>query len=744
MNKQEFLKELSLFADIDCSPKITAEGECYSIKFTQNAVDVVVKVAKDGGTTHENRGGVKKTYPTYRGLLASPSYGNLKKLAGGQKSLIRAEAPYIEEKEKQLPIVGSLAVPAVNSEEGGKDLLSRIRSWLSDNERSISANVRTLVVDGPAGIGKTHLIRTLAFERAAAYGSGSAPPILHIQSRGRKLTTLNDVLAGTLQTLRASLTFDQVPVLVRHGLLQLAIDGFDELADPHGYETAWGSLRDFVEELDGKGSIILAGRDTFINAQSIRRSVKLLDSEETVAVHLRSLLPIEAKAWFNSLKWTAPKIEKMESLGLFEGNSYALRPFFLSKISEVAKDGRTFNEFAEAPLTSLVEAMLDRESRLASRKIKGVDFSVMYREVLMEVARDMADSESESIEVSSLDLIADMVFSRYLSGDDLAVAVNKVGSISLLEGDARSGSRAFPHTEIMHYFLSLAYVELVPATEYPKAIRRGIVGRDFLSTFSEVLAAVPKASVRSFCSSAQDALERRLLDGRGGKNMAALLLAAVEHDESAETSFRISAQHIDEAVVNGSLPSGLLSAVEFSTLDARGADISSVTLKNCVIGTLIADKTTKLPSGFPRPAQLSLDEGGVMSEMPQDLIAQWIEVQVSQPREQKGEGAHYALFERICRAMTRQFWIRSNGDDPAARLVARDEWRQIKKVLDDEGALKVRKNVAVGGPRSDFYRVERAAEFLDPRCDEPFIKNLRAKIYELDEPLPQSLKTGEA
>jgi len=733
MNKQDYLKELSLFADIDSTPKISAEGDFFSLRFKQNAVDLVIKLSKDGGVVHETRGGVKKSYSTYKGLLASPNFGNLKKLADGQKALIRTEAPYIEEKAKQLPIVGSLATSETSRDDDATDLLTEIKDWLLADQVETTKNVRTLVVDGPAGIGKTHLIRTLAFERAVGYGPGNAPPILHVQSRGRKLTTLNDVLAGTLQTLRATLTFDQVPVLVRHGLLQIAIDGFDELADPHGYETAWGSLRDFVEELDGKGSMILAGRDTFINAQSIRRSVKLLDSDDTVAAHLRPLLPVEAKAWFSSLKWTAPKINDLESLGIFEGNSYALRPFFLSKISEVAKDGKDFNEFAEAPLTSLVAAMLNREAALASRKLKGVDFAELYKELLMEVARDMADSESQSIEISSLDLIADMVFSRHLTGDDLAVAVAKVGSISLLEGDARSGTRAFPHTEILDYFLSLAYVELVPANDYPKAIRRGIIGRDFLSTFNEVLGAVPKAAVSAFCSSAIEVLERRLLDGRGGRNMAALLLAAIDQDEAAGAEFRISSQLIDESVVSGLLPRGVLSSVEISTLDARGADVSLVKLVNCSIGNLIADRTTKLPVGFPRPAQLSLDDGGAMSEVAQEEVSAWIDGHVGQTLGEQQDGVHYALFERICRAMTRQFWIRSNGDDPAARLIARDEWKELKRVLDEEGALKVRKNVPVGGPRSDFYRVERATEFLNPGSDDAVVLKVRQRILELDQ-----------
>jgi len=326
-----------------------------------------------------------------------------------------------------------------------------------------------------------------------------------------------------------------------------------------------------------------------------------------------------------------------------------------------------------------------------------------------------------------------MVFGQYLSGDDLAIAVNKVGSISLLEGDARSGTRAFPHTEIMDYFLSLAYVELVPSGEYPKAIRRGIIGRDFLGTFNEVLGAVQKGLVRDFCAAAQEVLERRLLDGRGGRNMAALLLAAVDQDEASEQGFRIASQHVDEAVLSGSLPLGVLSSVEISTLDVRGTDLSALKFVNCVVDNLIADRTTKLPLGFPRPGQLSLDEDGTLSELDNDGVSAWIESRVVSIDEKSKEGVHCALFERICRAMTRQFWIRSNGDDPAARLVAKDEWREIRAILEEEGAIKIRKNVPVGGPRSDFYRVERAAEFLNPTSTDPVVRRVWDRLEDLDQ-----------
>lgn len=733
MNKQDYLKELSLFADLDSVPKVLSEGENFSVKFTSGGVSVSIKLPKDGGgVVREKRGDMNFTHSSYKSLLASANFGNLRRLAEAQKALIKSESPYIIDERAHLPIVGSLHLNISDDTNGGGDLLKDISAWLvsgQGNESSPPAT-RALVLDGPAGIGKTHLIKKLAFKSASLYGPGSAPPILHVQSRGRKLTNLNDVLAGTLQALRVSLTFDQVPVMVRHGLLQVAFDGFDELADPNGYETAWGSLRDFVEDLSGQGLIVLAGRDTFINAQSIRRSVLLLNSESTVAAHLRPLDPQEAKHWLESKKSSASKIKQMESFGFFEENSYALRPFFLAKISEFTKDGKAFNQFADAPLTTLVNAMLQREGALASRKISGVDFSMIYRELLMEVARDMADSEVDSVEVSTLNLIAEMIFGKYLAGDDLAVSIHRVSSISLLEGDAKSGTRAFPHTEVMSYFLSMAYANLLVEGDYPKSIRRGILGRDFLLTFNEVLAAEGAEIATKFCAAAQNVLDRRLLDGRGGRNVASLLLAALDKD-LVSFDYRISNQQIDEALVRGAMPTGSIVSVEFSTLDVRGADLSSAKFNECSVVKLIADGATKLPIGFPRPLQLTVDQDGTAIDVDQDEIPVWIEQHTISP-EVSSSGRHWALFERICRAMVRQFSIRAAGDDPGARLLSREEWREIKRVLDEEGVLQVRENVAARGPKADFYRIENAREYLIPSGHSKEGARVIARIKALD------------
>ena len=58
-----------------------------------------------------------------------------------------------------------------------------------------------MLIDGPAGIGKTRFIEFLAWARANRFLTMQDPLILHVQSCGRVLTYLQDLIAFSLQRL---------------------------------------------------------------------------------------------------------------------------------------------------------------------------------------------------------------------------------------------------------------------------------------------------------------------------------------------------------------------------------------------------------------------------------------------------------------------------------------------------------------------------------------------------------------
>jgi hypothetical protein len=147
----------------------------------------------------------------------------------------------------------------------------------------------------------SHLVHRARHQADAA----ALPPILHVTSRGRRLSGLNDALAQSIDILRAKFTFDQTPTLIRHRLLQIAIDGFDELVDPDGYRDAWYALKDFFEEVGVGGPIILAGRDTFFDQQKFRTQLASSQySFELNHVRLSPSSPSTARGWLKQQGWS--------------------------------------------------------------------------------------------------------------------------------------------------------------------------------------------------------------------------------------------------------------------------------------------------------------------------------------------------------------------------------------------------------------------------------------------------------
>src|ERR1700733_4861698 len=251
--------DLAAFADIGAeAPAVEETNAGYVIRLARLG-DVAELTMLPGGKIAERCGDNTIKHLNFRALLASERYGNLRDWAKQQNAFLTSS---LEKEGELIPISGLLNnVSAVD--------MAQIDERLVAEQKNNSS--RVLLIDGPAGIGKTQFITGLAAKRAETFLISRRPLLLHVESRGRVLSHIYQLMAFSLQRLRLTTTYDQIPILAKHGLVTIAIDGFDELADPDGYDKAWSQVNDLIAELRGSGSIILAGRETFIGRDRLLR-----------------------------------------------------------------------------------------------------------------------------------------------------------------------------------------------------------------------------------------------------------------------------------------------------------------------------------------------------------------------------------------------------------------------------------------------------------------------------------------
>ncbi|HYD38396.1 MAG TPA: hypothetical protein VEA60_12330 [Allosphingosinicella sp.] len=728
LSEAQVREDLSRFADLDSDFLVSDKDGDWIASFSQNGISISLTIDRDGKRVIERRDGVEARFSTYAGLLMSPGFGNLQRLALTQVAALHRDSPYIRNPDGHLPIVGSLE-SYTEARESGQSFLERIEQWLTDDIAE-SENIKALVVDGPAGIGKTHLIRRLSYDRAANYGPGSAPPLLHLQSRGRKLTTLNDVLAFTLNELRLPLTFFQIPVLAKYGLLHIALDGFDELADPYGYEHAWGSVLDFAKAITGKGVLILAGRDTFIDVRTVRRALPILNEKNTSAAHLRALRGGEAIDWLQRRGWSESNISQLRQAGLLDEESYALRPFFISELARLPSEGGSFEEFLGFPLRVLISKILSREVQLLEPFLalrEGADLRNLLDGLFQEIARFISDAETDRIDVANLQLLSELVFAEWTTDEGLAVLRFRIPALVLLEQES-ADTRKFSHSEIHDYFLGENYISLLSRNEISKSLKRNILGTDLLETFHDLISYLPANSCKEFFAGARKVIDDVGLIAQEGKNVAALLLAASHRLSIVGEPFALTGFALDEVALRGEVSDVTLKQGTISLLDARGCDFSKVVFDDVQVATLLADDATRAGASCPTPFNLQVVRAGRVNAIfdPTERD-RWIGRHRA-AREESGTSPEWDLLIRLCRVILRQNWIREVEDDMAGKLLRQPEWPKVRDILEQHELLQIRQGVHAAGPRSNFYRIHRAEEFLQPESDDSIVQEIRREL----------------
>ena len=618
------LDDLSLFSDLGTDPP-----RCYQqdgrlkVRMVRNGEEIELSFRNNNGISERSiENGQTCNHVSYRALLASEGFGNLRQWQDHQRRALNALK---HDFENRIPVSGIL------SGDGQELDVDAFDEYLASQPSHQERSVKVMLIDGPAGIGKTRFIEFLARLRAEHYYVRRRPLILHVQSRGRVLTFLQDLIAYSLQSLRLSVTFDQIPVLVRYGLVTLAIDGFDELADPNGYDLAWSQVNDLVDQVRGAGSIILAGRETFIGRERIRNSIKSLTTHDDLGVLTLQPPPFDvASQWLQRRGAAMPEYAD----DLFEPHSFALRPFFLAQLRQLSSTMKLDPSTGGDLLTALVDAMIEREALKFGRVVDDVlnegQRRNYVRTLLREVARFIADDQTESIDRTMLSWTVEMAFPEGIDQDVLGILKNRSSTIAFLENDDTPRHLRFSHSKLLNYFLCENVVHAVIDGDLPKYVRRNLFGADFLATFSDFVSHMARKSpdlVGSFFGAALTEAKGYLEIDRGARNLGAMLLTMLP---SMEGLGELILGNIvaDEALIRGTAPPAEIDRITVRQLDIQSADTGSLVFSNSRVDTLTVDDMTLVSPSIPLPKRLQYRKSTATSDrffVDHERITSWLD-----------------------------------------------------------------------------------------------------------------------
>ncbi len=580
-------------------------------------------------------------------------------------------------------------------------------------------------LEGPAGAGKTHFIERLAFTRAARLSSrlGDEALVIPVTSAGKILSAIDDRIDGSLAALRAKFNRAELPALMRHRLVALAIDGFDELSDSRGYDNSWSALRELIGEVGRDSLIILSGRDSFIGIETLRKligaSVELAGSE-LHSVRLDFPNAIDATQWIVDVcqSWEKYSIELCQRLDSFY---WLRRPFFVSQISKA--DPEAFLNSGEEPIVTLCDDIVRREVHkigLPSDVSEESGKKIVYS-ILTEAARTMVDYEIDYVDAALLEVAVEVACDEHApENEDFQRALSaRARTLTLLEPAPSTGdpdNRTFPHEKIKAYFYSRHLIAAISENSMiPLGIRRSQLSISDLAVLGALLSLETRRFSRDLASKVLQLLPEQNVSSTAFSNLSAIGLVCAS-DLSEERPFVLSGGTIMDALLTGK-PSAQLRRVYINRLDISEADLHSCKFDECEVGELVISHITKIGSSRPEVHTVIFQfaKGGESFYHDKAQIFEVLggEADISEGSEEFETPETLAILARM---MLKSHWVRLSRDDKRGRrIVERDDWDATRNILQTAGYLEV-KNIGAGGRPDAFVHLRNAENFLNVKA----------------------------
>ena len=715
-NILEEIEDLRLFADPFEEFTASPHHEGWKAAFVRRGREMAVQREPDE-TVNILRGSEQRHYRNLRGLLVSDSFAHLERLAYVQTQATRRVAE-TGESRGFLPNAGEI--------ECGNSSTELTFDSVCEQLEQPHEGLRLFVINGVAGGGKSHLIERIVRRRAApaSYKSGK-PLLLHVESRGKVLTALGDRIAGTLSSLRAGFVEEELKPLIRRGAVQVAIDGFDELSDSRGYARAWGALKDFIRDLRGRGTCVLAGRDTMLDVNTVREGLgNTVDPAAVTFLQLRNPAVTAIHDWLtHEAEWKdrAGALRTVERA--MKENEYLRRPFVVSQVADLGPD--RCQEAQGEPIAELMETIAKREGAKltgASGDIGAPLAADLYLRVLSETARIMMDDETSTVEIEIIELIVEETFSEHANREMVNALAQRASTLALLEEDGGDPTRrAFPHETVRSYFFARNVCDEFPDHGATVGMHRVPLSADDFRIFNRVARRRPVAEQGRLRNCLRKAVRGANSYDCLRANVGGLLLsfAPLEDDCSEDDELVLANLQLNDVWMADLLGAQQVKLVDCALhrLDVRGADLRGVQFTNVDVSEMLADPFVRFGTSVPKVHTLIVYEG-FKGRRAAESPSAWMERRSSAKSSPESPDEKWHLLERFARISMRQYAIRSGKDntDPAAkRILDSPVWPELRALLEHHKRLAVEANANAAGPKSHWFHLVAGWEFMNPQ-----------------------------
>ncbi|MGD0013095.1 MAG: NACHT domain-containing protein [Bryobacteraceae bacterium] len=435
--------DIASFAD----PGTEVEISDRSLVWTRSRTQVTVQLIRSAsGFPDVLQDGRRYTYTSF---LASEALADLKDLAKTIYSSTKLPANFV-------PVYAKTGTENGSQPTEAEDASLLILKYTVDSASLPLAATRVLFVHGNAGTGKTSALLQVTRLQAERYLSGQAKTLLlYLDAQGKGLSQLEDVMARTLQDLRARFTYHSVAALARRHCLVPIVDGFDELIGPSSAREAFSNLSQFLAQLDCEGALVASSRSAFIDYRTLHERAAELAASQSLSYEI---LPLEVLPWGDEAigeycQQRAPGSENLRRrvFGMMASpdvGPLVRKPFFLTKICDLLEQGDDIRPDRDIT-RQVVDAVLAREaSKLRDQRGKELLTPQQHRAFCEAVADEMWSLGTPELDLGAIRLLAEIMAEQFdLSQRDTKTLIDRSVAHGLLIAvpGRRPEKRAFEH-----------------------------------------------------------------------------------------------------------------------------------------------------------------------------------------------------------------------------------------------------------------------------------------------------------